>query len=99
MGGCGAEEQDHGGESSRVSKHWLILLWANGRRDEGDAALHGSDLPPGRGPPWSILQAGLKLPVLVSPVQVDAAHRKEAMKAMTEMFYAALFGYDEVKLC
>ncbi|CAF89955.1 unnamed protein product [Tetraodon nigroviridis] len=26
---------------------------------------------------------------------VDAAHRKEAMKAMTEMFYAALFGYDE----
>lgn len=29
-------------------------------------------------------------------VQVDAIHRKEAMKEMTEMFYAALFGYDEV---
>lgn len=28
--------------------------------------------------------------------QVDAIHRKEAMKLMTEMFYAALFGYDEV---
>ncbi|XP_075906297.1 ubiquinol-cytochrome c reductase complex assembly factor 1 isoform X2 [Nelusetta ayraudi] len=26
---------------------------------------------------------------------VDAIHRKEAMKLMTEMFYAALFGYDE----
>lgn len=29
---------------------------------------------------------------------MDATHRKEALKAMTEMFYAALFGYDEVKL-
>uniref|UniRef100_A0A671W8V1 Ubiquinol-cytochrome c reductase complex assembly factor 1 n=1 Tax=Sparus aurata TaxID=8175 RepID=A0A671W8V1_SPAAU len=26
---------------------------------------------------------------------VDAIHRKEAMKLMTETFYAALFGYDE----
>ncbi|XP_029682093.1 ubiquinol-cytochrome c reductase complex assembly factor 1 [Takifugu rubripes] len=26
---------------------------------------------------------------------VDATHRKEALKAMTETFYAALFGYDE----
>lgn len=30
--------------------------------------------------------------------QVDAIHRKEAMKLMTEMFYAALFGYDEVRV-
>lgn len=30
--------------------------------------------------------------------QVDAIHRKEAMKLMTEMFYAALFGYDEVRI-
>lgn len=29
-------------------------------------------------------------------IQVDAIHRKEAMKVMTETFYAALFGYDEV---
>ncbi|XP_077433738.1 ubiquinol-cytochrome c reductase complex assembly factor 1 isoform X1 [Vanacampus margaritifer] len=26
---------------------------------------------------------------------IDAIHRKEALKAMTETFYAALFGYDE----
>lgn len=26
---------------------------------------------------------------------IDAIHRKEAMKAMTETFYAAIFGYDE----
>lgn len=26
---------------------------------------------------------------------IDATHRKEAMKAMTETFYAAIFGYDE----
>ncbi|XP_023810569.1 ubiquinol-cytochrome-c reductase complex assembly factor 1 [Oryzias latipes] len=26
---------------------------------------------------------------------IDAVHRKEAMKAMTETFYAAIFGYDE----
>jgi len=29
--------------------------------------------------------------------QIDALHRKEGMKAMTETFYAALFGYDEVR--
>lgn len=29
-------------------------------------------------------------------LQIDAVHRKEAMKAMTETFYAAIFGYDEV---
>lgn len=33
---------------------------------------------------------------VVPSVQVDATHRKEALKAMTETFYAALFGYDEV---
>uniref|UniRef100_A0A8C5DPW2 Ubiquinol-cytochrome-c reductase complex assembly factor 1-like n=1 Tax=Gouania willdenowi TaxID=441366 RepID=A0A8C5DPW2_GOUWI len=26
---------------------------------------------------------------------IDAVHRKEALKAMTETFYAAIFGYDE----
>ncbi|KAI7807537.1 ubiquinol-cytochrome-c reductase complex assembly factor 1 isoform X1 [Triplophysa rosa] len=26
---------------------------------------------------------------------IDAVHRKESMKAMTETFYAAIFGYDE----
>uniref|UniRef100_A0A8B9J6G9 Ubiquinol-cytochrome c reductase complex assembly factor 1 n=1 Tax=Astyanax mexicanus TaxID=7994 RepID=A0A8B9J6G9_ASTMX len=26
---------------------------------------------------------------------IDAFHRKESMKAMTETFYAAIFGYDE----
>ncbi|XP_054473045.1 ubiquinol-cytochrome-c reductase complex assembly factor 1 [Anoplopoma fimbria] len=26
---------------------------------------------------------------------IDASHRKEGMKAMTETFYAAIFGYDE----
>ncbi|XP_077459464.1 ubiquinol-cytochrome c reductase complex assembly factor 1 [Stigmatopora argus] len=30
---------------------------------------------------------------------IDAVHRKEALKAMTETFYAALFGYDEGILC
>lgn len=30
-------------------------------------------------------------------MQIDAIHRKEAMKAMTETFYAAIFGYDEVR--
>lgn len=35
--------------------------------------------------------------VLLFDWQVDASHRKEAMKVMTETFYAALFGYDEVR--
>ncbi|XP_036805737.1 ubiquinol-cytochrome-c reductase complex assembly factor 1-like isoform X3 [Oncorhynchus mykiss] len=26
---------------------------------------------------------------------IDAIHRKESMRAMTETFYAAIFGYDE----
>lgn len=29
--------------------------------------------------------------------QIDAIQRKESMKVMTETFYAALFGYDEVR--
>lgn len=29
--------------------------------------------------------------------QIDAVQRKETMKAMTENFYAAMFGYDEVR--
>ncbi|KAF1392311.1 hypothetical protein PFLUV_G00051480 [Perca fluviatilis] len=28
---------------------------------------------------------------------IDASHRKEGMKAMTETFYAAIFGYDEMQ--
>lgn len=30
-------------------------------------------------------------------IQIDATHRKEATKMMTETFYAAIFGYDEVR--
>lgn len=32
-----------------------------------------------------------------SEMQIDATQRKEATKAMTETFYAAIFGYDEVR--
>lgn len=35
--------------------------------------------------------------VVLCVLQIDAIHRKEAMKAMTETFYAAIFGYDEVR--
>ncbi|MEQ2274348.1 Ubiquinol-cytochrome-c reductase complex assembly factor 1 [Xenotaenia resolanae] len=33
--------------------------------------------------------------VILFVLQIDAILRKEAMKAMTETFYAAIFGYDE----
>ncbi|XP_036805736.1 ubiquinol-cytochrome-c reductase complex assembly factor 1-like isoform X2 [Oncorhynchus mykiss] len=29
--------------------------------------------------------------------KIDAIHRKESMRAMTETFYAAIFGYDEMQ--
>ncbi|MEQ2210907.1 hypothetical protein XENOCAPTIV_021723, partial [Xenoophorus captivus] len=35
--------------------------------------------------------------VILFVLQIDAILRKEAMKAMTETFYAAIFGYDEVR--
>lgn len=44
------------------------------------------------------MKLNLLLCVCVCVHQVDAIHRKEAMKLMTEMFYAALFGYDEVTI-
>lgn len=53
----------------------------------------------------SILSLFVSLPLsrCLSPslalllIKIDATHRKEGLKVMTETFYAAIFGYDEVK--